>query len=244
MRNMLLLVALAAVLASCATPMKTVAYTSYTARPVIEIVSVERTIRKDNRVDSRYSMECSGSTVSANNENELISIGPRTFTDQYVSITTYLNQKSLYLSITNKSGGTVSLDWDKAAFVDIDGTSGRLVPSDIRYVDVAKSIPPSVIVSNGTLSKSAVPASNVYYSDGYVWGMYIPSAAGWQVRDIYRTSTSENAESLKEYNTSFQYKALLPLEINEYLHEYLITFRIVKTEIIPKSETKRVPADQ
>lgn len=239
MRSAVLLFFTAIILVSCAAPMQTISYTSYEATPVIEIVSVERTIRKDNTIESRLTTIYEGKLYSEIIDGEFIYLSSLSYSDKNLRIFSRLGEKGVYYSIDNRSLSTISLDWNRAAFVTENGVSGRLLPENTRFIDIRKTIMPSIIIAGATFSINVVPESNVYYFDGSAYNL--PGLSGWQVKDMYKTKTSENETELETFNVGNTYKALVPFEIDDKSYEYLFTYKIVKNEIKSEIKTKKVP---
>lgn len=65
----------------------------------------------------------------------------------------------------------MQLIWDDAALV-INSESEKIMHSGIRYVERDRSMPPSSITPNSSLSDLYSPVNNVYYASGHGWRKY------------------------------------------------------------------------
>jgi hypothetical protein len=60
--------------------------------------------------------------------------------------------------------------WDEAAFVNLTGSSGRVMHSGVKYTDANASQPPTVVVRRGMVDDIVVPSANVRYQSGVYTG--------------------------------------------------------------------------
>lgn len=128
------------------------------------------------------------------------------FEDSLVSVVILPLEKEFDFVMTNKTDHTIKLVWDDAAFVNIDGESGRVIHSGIKLIDKEKPQPPSIIVRGGKLADIAVPSAHIawVYNDWFT-GPLIPRNADVSGKQI---------------------QLLLPIEIEGVENDYLFTFSV------------------
>jgi hypothetical protein len=135
------------------------------------------------------------------------------YEDSLITIGWIPSRTQIGFILENKSPNSMKLIWDEAAYVGLDGTSGRVMHSGVKYTEANNSQPPSVIVRGGRIYDMIVPTSNIYYTSG--------SYGGWNERPLFPT---DHAQALAAKGRSVQ--VLLPLEIQGIVNEYLFTFTI------------------
>lgn len=88
------------------------------------------------------------------------------YSDDEVSIgLTFLDHRSIGLTIVNKTDRLLSLDWDKCAFVDALGVTHRIVHTTQNQLAQV----PSMILTNAGLSKSIAPEGFILTSPSQNW---------------------------------------------------------------------------
>jgi len=83
--------------------------------------------------------------------------------------------------LTNKTNHSIKILWDKAAFVDENRVSQRVIHSGITYSNHNNPQPPSVVVPNGTIQDLVFPADRIRYVGGGMSG-------GWVKYPFFRKS--------------------------------------------------------
>lgn len=147
-----------------------------------------------------------------------------TYEDEVVKITWVVLTKQLAFFLTNKSDNSIQIIWDEAAFVDYDGSTGRVIHSGVKYIDRNNSQPPTIIPKNAKVDDIVVPTDNIYYQEGQY--------GGWRINALFPTY-AKNAEELGQMGNETvgkEIKVLLPLKIEDVVNEYTFTFKVVDFE--------------
>lgn len=154
------------------------------------------------------------------NISDEFSISDLNYEDEYIKVNWTALTTQFSFSLENKTSKSIKIIWDEAVFVGIDGSSGKVMHSGVKYVDRANSQPPSVIIRQGSLDDMVVPTDNVYY----VSGQY----GGWRTRPILQTraTTQESLNQMANNNIGKSMQILMPLEINGKLTEYIFVFDV------------------
>lgn len=119
----------------------------------------------------------------------------------------------LNFELTNKTDATIKVIWDDAAFIDIEGTSGKVMHEGIKYIDRSNSQPPTSIIKGAKISDVAIPTANVYYASG--------SYGGWRTSPLIFNKAGTKNESLDNKVV----KLFLPIVVNTKTIEYIFTFQ-------------------
>ncbi len=147
------------------------------------------------------------------------------FEDEMIKILWLPTTDAIHFSLTNKTSHSIKIIWDEAAYVDVNGSSHRVMHSGVKYIDRTSSQPPTVVVRNGSIEDLVFPTDNVYYSSG--------KYGGWRTTPLFPRSgrslqsLSTTVESYK--NKTFQ--VLLPLQIEDVVNEYIFIFNIKDIQV-------------
>ncbi|MFY9125207.1 MAG: hypothetical protein WAO59_08170 [Bacteroidales bacterium] len=123
-------------------------------------------------------------------------------------------------TLQNKTDHSIKIIWDEAAYVDPNGSSGRVMHAGVKYIDRNNPQPPTVIVKNAIIDDMIVPTDNIYY----VSGQY----GGWRIKPMLpnRANTQEELNALTQQYIGKEVRVLLPLEIQGTVNEYIFTFKV------------------
>lgn len=149
-----------------------------------------------------------------------------TFDDDLVFIAWIPLTTQFAFVLRNKTEHSIKIVWDDAAFVDLTGSSGRVMHSGVKYTDANASQPPTVVVRRGMVDDVVVPSANVRYQSGSLY------TSGWRTDPwIERPRVTEVTymavlDSLRAKYVGKSVQILLPLQIQDVLNEYLFTFEV------------------
>ena len=188
--------------------------TSYTSIYSIELKQVERPAHAKERYGKHEIVRVEEKGVTK-----------YSFEDELMSIFWMPTVSALYFVLNNKTDHSIKIIWDEAAYVDIDGISQRVMHAGVKYADRNNSQPPTVVVRKGTVTDLIVPSDKVdrgkYRMIPYIW--------------------APNAEELKlkaEKHIGKNIEALLPLQIEDVVNEYIFIFEVQSIEIKQNKEEK------
>jgi hypothetical protein len=147
----------------------------------------------------------------------------------------YVTNSRINFTLTNKTDHSIKIVWDEAAFIDMDGQSGRVAHAGVKYVDRNASQPPSVIPGGRSITDFVLPTERVYYREGY-YGQYYSSPGGWEelplVLPALRSIAGSDSAAVHafaseaEANKGKRFGLLLPLEIEGVVNEYTFWFEV------------------
>lgn len=147
------------------------------------------------------------------------------FEDEMVKVLWLPTTDAVHFSLINKTSHSIKIIWDEAAYVDISGSSHRVMHYGVKYIDRNNPQPPTIVVRNGSIEDLVFPTENVYYSSG--------KYGGWRELPLFPSSgysADELNSKIEPYrNKSFQ--VLLPLQIEDVVNEYIFVFNIKNIQI-------------
>ncbi len=128
------------------------------------------------------------------------------YTDNIIDILIFANAKQFLFSLKNLSTNTIKVIWDEAMFVDVDGTTSKIMHNGIKYIQREENQPSTPIIKDAKLEDVAIPTSKIYYSDD------------WNNRGLYsKASINDNDQTIK---------LMLPIEIKGVINEYIFEFKV------------------
>ena len=147
-------------------------------------------------------------------ENEAIMYGNTTivteddiakysYVDNVLGIQIINDGEKFAFSILNLSDNTLRIIWDEAAFVDVNGSTSKIIHSGIKYNEIEKAQIPSIIVKGSKISDIAIPTNNIEYN----------KKLGWNIKKMFKPK-QEGIVAL-----------LLPVQIKGVTNEYLFVFK-------------------
>ena len=153
------------------------------------------------------------------------------YEDQLVDSYFLVLQDRIAFDIENKTGHSIMLLWNEAAFIDVDGDASRLMHSGVKYVDRNAYQIPSVIPAGGKISDVALPVDRVFYV-----------ARKWKHLGLIEPDFEISPKGLLPMSDSLKTEAadrlgtriglLLPLEIQGTVNEYTFWFEIADFSVL------------
>lgn len=160
------------------------------------------------------------------------------FQDDMVRILWFVGPTKISFLLQNKTDFSIKIPWDEAAYVDEFGRSHRVMHSGVKYTDRDKPQPPSVIVRKGSIEDIVCPTDYVSWSSGTRY-----SAGSWDEKplllamDFHGQYVKGRYASLTEFeeavnkNIGKQIQVLLPLQIQDVIHDYIFSFTVDKATV-------------
>lgn len=131
------------------------------------------------------------------------------YTDNFIDIIIFPLENQFNFVIRNVSDNSIKIVWNEAVFVDVDGSTSKIMHSGIKYSEREGDQPSSTIIKGAKLDDIAVPTQNVYYSE------YLKE---WITQSLYK-----NADMKKEDQTI---KLMIPIQVKDVINEYIFEFGI------------------
>jgi hypothetical protein len=137
------------------------------------------------------------------------------------------------LVLTNQRAETVRIPWDDAAFIDVEGVSGRVVTGDVRRIDLHRPQAPSVIPAGSRIEVAVIPARSVGTSTLMA---FLP--------EVYRVVYQASEPTLEDMPEGIAEAAaileglrvglLLPVEMRGDIAEYTFWFEVQTETVGPR----------
>jgi hypothetical protein len=146
-----------------------------------------------------------GTTTSVSDKN----ITKFSYIDNYIDILIFAGEKEFYFTIKNISSNTIKVVWNEAVFVNVNGSTSKIMHTGIKYSQRDADQPSSTIIKGAKLDDLATPINKVYYDD---------ILKIWDRKSLY-----EDAEKGKE-NQILQ--LMLPIQVKDVINEYVFKFEL------------------
>lgn len=142
-------------------------------------------------------------TVTENN------ISKYSYVDNIIDILIFASKSEFNFIIKNVSDNSIKVVWNEAVFVDVDGSTSKIMHSGIKYSQREGDQPSSTIIKGAKLEDIAAPTDKVYYSDILkTWDSY---------------SLFNNADITKKNQTV---RLMLPIQVKDVVNEYIFEFTL------------------
>lgn len=138
------------------------------------------------------------------------------FSDDFLAITTSIEDNHLSLEIVNVSNSSFKVDWDGGAWIDMEGKAHRIIHTGTKFIDKEKAQVPSVVPRGASISEIVAPSDNVDYD---------LKLKMWDYKPLFDTKKYKSKEEAEEaLNGLRPTKLLLPIESNNIIREYTFVF--------------------
>jgi hypothetical protein len=131
------------------------------------------------------------------------------YKDNFIDILIFASDSKLNFILKNISDNTLKVVWNEAVFVDVDGSTSKIMHKGTKYVQKENDQPASTIIKGAKLEDLAVPTNKVYYSE--------------LLKDWVNTSLYSNADPKLEGQTI---KLMLPIQVKDVVNEYIFEFTL------------------
>ena len=165
-------------------------------------------VEKPSNASVRY-----GKTTSITDKD----ITKYSYVDNFIDIIIFANDKQFVFELKNVSSNTIKIIWNEAVFVDVDGSTSKVMHTGVKYSEREGDQPASTIIKNAKLEDIAAPTSNIYYSD---------SSKEWEIHSLYRNaSQTEKGQTIR---------LMLPIQVKDVINEYIFEFELSYNYIYPE----------
>ena len=132
-----------------------------------------------------------------------------TYEDNFIDILIFASTTQFNFILKNISDNTLKVIWNEAVFVDVDGSTSKIMHAGIRYSQREGDQPASTIIKGAKLDDIAAPTDKVYYSD---------ILKEWSSKSLY-----SNADKKEDGQTI---KLMLPIQVKDVINEYIFEFSL------------------
>ena len=131
------------------------------------------------------------------------------YEDNFIDILIFAGSTQFNFVLKNVSNNTLKVVWNEAVFVDVDGSTSKIMHTGIKYSQREADQPASTIIKGAKLEDLAAPTDKVYYSD---------ILKEWTSKSLY-----VNASKKLEGQTI---KLMLPIQVKDVVNEYIFEFTL------------------
>lgn len=131
------------------------------------------------------------------------------YVDNFIDILIFASSSQFSFVLKNVSENTIKVVWNEAVFVDVDGSTSKVMHSGIKYSQREGDQPASTVIKGAKLEDIATPTDKVYYSD---------VLKEWTNKSLY-----SNAKKNVEGQTI---KLMLPIQVKDVVNEYIFDFEL------------------
>lgn len=133
------------------------------------------------------------------------------YCDNVINIVISADSKQFYFVLKNVSDNSIKLIWNEASFVNLNGSSCRVMHDGIKYKDRNGDQPSSVIIKGAKLLDIIIPNDNVEFLDLSWLGL----KSEWVINDMFSSKDANGHISI-----------MLPIQIKDTINEYIFVFSI------------------
>lgn len=131
------------------------------------------------------------------------------YEDNFIDLLIFASNTQFNFILKNVSNNTLKVVWNEAVFVDVDGTTSKIMHSGIKYSQREGDQPASTIIKGAKLEELAAPTDKVYYSE---------TLKKWTSKSLY-----SNADTKAKGQTI---KLMLPIQVKDVVNEYIFEFSL------------------
>ena len=204
----------------------------YEATYAVKLASVERPKETKDRWGESEEIK-----LSADNKYS--------FQDSLIASFFMVSKDRVSFEIRNQTDNSIKIVWDESAFINIDGSSERVMHSGVKYTEMSNSHPSTVIAAHGHITDMIIPTSRIYYDEG-IYTRYYTKKASWKHHNLLSPyldileqlpGEPEPIEVSAEFQNAVKevvgknFGILLPIEIQGVVNEYTLWFEIMDFNI-------------
>ncbi len=96
----------------------------------------------------------------------------KSFKDEKISIRFWLNEKKIFFKMKNLAATPVTINWEQAAFINVDGKKYSVANGNSIFTSRQKSPPPTVLEPGEEIIDFVSPIKNVEKLEEWTWYIY------------------------------------------------------------------------
>jgi hypothetical protein len=141
------------------------------------------------------------------------------FQDRFIRIEFVIFTRFAF-RLTNQSTAGLEIDWDRASYVDPQGSAHRVIHQGTRFIERDRAQAPSILPSGSSIEDALVPADHIEFADGK-----------WKIREPFRLTEITEPGGFFQGGT---FRLLIPVKAGTTKKTYDFTFSIPKDLVRPK----------
>lgn len=144
------------------------------------------------------------------------------FRDGYIDAQFSINYHQLSFTIKNISRDGLQIFWDDAS-IDIFEQAHKIIHNGIKFGDSLKVLPPTTILPGSSIDDFAIPADNIYFTEGYG-----SDPGSWDAHDLLISNVTLPRDSMLLTTLKQQQLSLhLPVATtSDKKLNYIFTFKV------------------
>lgn len=129
------------------------------------------------------------------------------YVDNFIDILIFATSTQFSFLLKNVSDNTIKVVWNEAVFVDVDGSTSKVMHAGTKYSQREGDQPASTIIKGAKIDDIAAPTNKVYYSE---------ILKEWSSRSLYSNATKGvDGETIR---------LMLPIQVKDVINEYIFEF--------------------
>lgn len=129
------------------------------------------------------------------------------YVDNYIDILIFAAYKQFSFMLKNVSDNTIKVVWNEAVFVDVDGSTSKVMHAGTKYSQREGDQPASTIIRGAKIDDIAAPTNKVYYDE------YLKE---WSSYSLYSNATAgTDGQTIR---------LMLPIQVKDVINEYIFEF--------------------
>lgn len=139
------------------------------------------------------------------------------FSDSIISILILGTREQFNFVLKNVSPHSIKVIWNEAAFVDLDGTTSKIMHTGVKYSEKDGAQPVTTVIRDAKINDFALPTANVYYDEGIRIGEFT-FANGWKTNPMLPTDHIGKEPG--------EIRLMLPIQVKDVVNEYTFVFKV------------------
>jgi hypothetical protein len=152
----------------------------------------------------------------------------RTFSDGIISVTWNPAKTGFYFELVNKVDHSISIIWDKSAYINENGNSNKVMHAETRYMEKEGSIVPTIVHLQSKVKDVVFPTSYA-------------SPSGYEV-SLFKEEEIEKIYKEKK-KIDYIWRVILAIEINGELYNYHFFFDVAAKFLCPHCNRPMPPQE-
>lgn len=158
-------------------------------------------VEKPSNPEFRY-----GTTTTISDDKDITKFS---YVDNFIDIILFAGSDQINFQIKNVSDNTIKIVWNEAVFVDVDGSTSKIMHAGTKYSEREGDQPASTIIKGAKLDDLAAPTNKVFYSD---------FLKKWCNGSLYSKADKRLDGQIL--------RLMLPIQVKDVINEYIFEFEL------------------
>lgn len=153
------------------------------------------------------------------------------YVDSLISAIWYVGEKALFVEVENLSNHLIKINWNSAVYIDTSGTSIDIIHAGVRYADMGRSLPPTVIPAGTHTEITIYPTDYISYGTYTGWSHSPLISPNSILGNGVSKSLKRRNRKMIQNNVGRTFSVLLPIVVEGTTNPYTFTFTITDLHI-------------